>query len=104
MIPGFVDELNFSEVSFEIKSKGFNFYFKTMNFTYLLVVRKRSDIYYPVTIQHIVTEKDKNVCEFCERNQTWGDCEFLIFYISEIFERLKNHPSIRLRWLKHGNI
>lgn len=97
MIPGFVDGLQFKNVKVASNIEvGYVIEFTLNGCDYGIVVGKEPKGY-TVQVQH--GEPSNEICEYCGEKRTFILCEGLEIYMDEIFERLKEFPSVRLRLL-----
>lgn len=100
MIPNFVEDLNIEDVQYVEKFKVICISIKFDEFNYRinryhLELKKLDGTYYPYTISHGIN------CEECPcgSNKLFHTCEFLSTYVDEIYEKIKNHPRIRMHLL-----
>jgi GT2 family glycosyltransferase len=102
MVPNFINNLTFDNVSFR-PSFRHNFLessnlilFKLNNKVYELTIDKGENGWFATGINHGISDV---TCKFCGFQMSYMDCPGLEKYIDEIFEVLKEHPSVRLHLL-----
>lgn len=117
MIPGFVDSLEFENVHLDYRKiiEEYNIYFSLNGFEYNIKAKSNK---HPILIRHefydkqthshrqayarasILGENTEKRCEYCGAPEGLETrCEGLEPYLDEIWEKLIQHPSVRLRFL-----
>jgi hypothetical protein len=99
MIPGFIDKLEFENVSLSPGLENWYIRFSLKNYNYSIKLSKKE--LFPIGVVHR-RNKDLSMpkCQYCDAYETFAHvCLEFSKYANEIYEKLKKHPSIRLELL-----
>lgn len=75
-------------------------------YNFYLQLKNNSGKWVPIGIFHSIDILNNSfeICDYCLEEKSNFSCKYFNGYEMNIFEKLKMHPNIRLKWLKYENM